>query len=591
MVSLLSTGTSPLLPKKEEEEAVRQARMRLLYRGLPFSLGTTLAVTAGVVVIGLQVTPPLQVWLWAAVMLTFTGLRGLLWFQWKHSPRHHDPAFENRFLWATLGSGLAWGSSPFLAFHEAPALHLMFISVVLAGVCGGSLATMGTYPKAAMRLITPTCLGLAVRMFQVEGSLGLVLGLATLLYLIVLKTAVDMTGAIVPEYVITRIRAEAAQDSESRARNLLEDTLRNAPLLLAIFDPSDRLIHANDLYLSVYPPEVATWALGHTHREMVEAAMAGSHFQFKDEVEKKAFAEERIASHSNPGKSSFFKVGDRTYRISDARTAEGGILTLGVDVSLELAQHEALALALDAAKQASQAKTRFLSHMSHELRTPLNAVIGFTDLLLMGEAGEVSPVQASHLGHVKAGATHLLALIEDVMELSRIEGGGNELHHENLQTCEVAEEVLKQMAVQAGKVKVALKRGQMDDATLRSDRKGIQKVLVNYLSNGIKYNHPGGFVRLEGFNLGTGHYRWSVEDDGPGIPQELQLQLFEPFNRLGRESSVIEGTGIGLTFVQRMAEHLGGKVGFSSREGVGSIFWVDLPLSAEAEPGPDPKEA
>lgn len=591
MVSLLSSGSSPLLPRQEEVEAVRQARMRLLFRGLPFSLGTTLAVTVGVVVIGLQASPPRLVWSWALLMLVVTGIRGSLWLQWKRSPRHHDPGFEQRFLLATLGSGLVWGSSPFLAFHEVPAMHLMFISVVLAGVCGGSLATLGTHPRAALRLIVPTCLGLSCRMFQVEGTLGMVLGLATLLYLAVLTTAVRMMGAVVPEYVVTRIRAESAQDSESRARNLLEDTLRNAPLLLAIFDPQDRLIHANDLYLSVYPPEVSTWALGHTHREMVMAAIEGSHFQFKDLAEKQAFAEARINSHADPGKASLFKVGDRTYRIADARTAEGGILTLGVDVSLELAQHEALALALEAAKQASHAKTRFLSHMSHELRTPLNAVLGFTDLILMGEAGEITPIQASHLGHVKTGAKHLLLLIEDVMELSRIENRGHELHHEPLQTRQLAEEVVTQMAAQAGKAKVELKTGQMDEATLRSDRKGIQKILVNYLSNGIKYNRPGGFVRLEGFNMGTGHYRWSVEDNGPGISQELQPQLFEPFNRLGRESSVIEGTGIGLTFVHRMAEHLGGQLGFSSREGVGSIFWVDLPLSSEAEPGPAPKEA
>ncbi len=257
----------------------------------------------------------------------------------------------------------------------------------------------------------------------------------------------------------------------------------------------------------------------------------------------------------------------------------------------------------DEAQRANAAKSEFLSRMSHELRTPLNAILGFGQLL---EMSQLSPKQRESVGHVLHGGRHLLNLINEVLDVSRIEAGKMEFSFETVRVVPTLSEVVAlvhPLAVQQGvslHILEAVRAAQ--DATVQTDQQRLKQVLLNLLSNAIKYNHPGGRVELfcEPADA-DGFLRLSVRDTGRGIRAEDFPKLFVPFERLNVPDCTSEGTGIGLTISQRLVEALGGRFEVQSVVGEGSTFSFTLPvaaapaslataISAVAPPVPPPAE-
>ena len=251
-------------------------------------------------------------------------------------------------------------------------------------------------------------------------------------------------------------------------------------------------------------------------------------------------------------------------------------------------------LAAEAALRANAAKTEFLSRMSHELRTPLNAVLGFSQLLALDAAQPLSPSQQARVQHITQAGAHLLAMINDVLDLSRIESGGVALLTASVPVHVVINEALAMVAPAAASAGVSV---QVDRATpalahvgtcVRADHLRLRQVLVNLLSNAIKYNRPGGSVTLRWpVDEKAGQVRLQVHDTGIGLSAVQQEHLFEPFNRLGIERSGIEGTGIGLVITQRLVQLMGGQLSVESVVGEGSCFTAALPLAAASGPAPD----
>lgn len=237
----------------------------------------------------------------------------------------------------------------------------------------------------------------------------------------------------------------------------------------------------------------------------------------------------------------------------------------------------------EAAEQANQAKSEFLSSMSHELRTPMNAILGFGQLLEHNPAEPLSKAQSEHVQHILKGGDHLLELIDQVLELSKIEAGKISLSIENVNSIDNIEECLAMVGNQAKgrNIELEFSPPDFDLPSLQTDYNRFKQVLLNLLTNAIKYNSEGGKVTVSVSLAENDFLRISVADTGYGIPLEKQEGLFEPFNRLGREAGEIEGTGIGLTITKEIVELLGGQIGFESEENVGSAFWIELPQSDE----------
>ena len=243
--------------------------------------------------------------------------------------------------------------------------------------------------------------------------------------------------------------------------------------------------------------------------------------------------------------------------------------------------HE-LVIARDAAETANRAKSEFLSRMSHELRTPMNAILGFSQLLDLDQS--LLPRSKRFVHEILHAGNHLLTLINEVLNLAHVESGRMTLSLEPLPLAELGHEVLKLMQPLADQGGVTLKTGLLDGLVVRADRTRLKQVLVNLISNAIKYNRAGGSVRLDASALDERMLRITVRDTGVGIAPKHMSQVFEPFNRLGSEFGPIEGTGIGLSICRRIVELMGGRIGVVSSPGEGSEFWIDLPRDRLAEP-------
>lgn len=246
-----------------------------------------------------------------------------------------------------------------------------------------------------------------------------------------------------------------------------------------------------------------------------------------------------------------------------------------------------LRVAKEEAEYANKAKTEFLSRVSHELRTPLNAILGYAQVLMMDHE-PLSLQQQEGIREIYVSGKHLLELINELLDISRIESDRMEMNIEPLSIVSVVGEALSIIKPQSEQYGVEV-RNDIDicdcNCMVLCDRTRLLQVLLNLFSNGVKYTEEGGLVTVNCSRQGDSFVRVSVNDNGQGISESQRKQLFEPFNRLGAEYSGIEGTGIGLAITKRLVELMAGQIEIESTPGVGTSFHVDLPI-AQAETCP-----
>jgi signal transduction histidine kinase/AmiR/NasT family two-component response regulator len=281
--------------------------------------------------------------------------------------------------------------------------------------------------------------------------------------------------------------------------------------------------------------------------------------------------------------------------LRDAQGSIIGYLLIGTDntarkmVEAERARHDQalqdknaeLESAKFVAEKANLAKSEFLSSMSHELRTPLNAILGFAQLMDSGSPLP-TPSQKRSIDQILKAGWYLLELINEILDLALIESGKLALSLEPMSLGEVMVECQAMIETQAEKrdIRIAFPVFEIP-YFVKSDRTRVKQVLINLLSNAIKYNKVGGAVVVGCTATTAERIRISVKDTGEGLTADKLTQLFEPFNRLGREGGIEEGTGIGLMVSKRLVELMGGEIGVESTVGVGSVFWIELNVSAE----------
>jgi signal transduction histidine kinase/AmiR/NasT family two-component response regulator len=265
--------------------------------------------------------------------------------------------------------------------------------------------------------------------------------------------------------------------------------------------------------------------------------------------------------------------------LRDAAGAIIGYLLIGSDNSARKRVEAELHEAIEAAETANRAKTDFLSSMSHELRTPLNAILGFAQLLDSG-APAPTPPQKRSLEQITKAGWYLLELINEILDLAMIESGRVSLSREPVSLAELMLECRSMIEPQAHKRGISMSFPVFDaPCYVSADRTRLKQVLINLLFNAIKYNRPNGSVAVECLVDKPGEIRIAVRDTGAGLDPSQLAQLFQPFNRLGKQGGSEEGTGIGLVVTKRLVGLMGGTIGAESVVGSGSTFWVGLPLA------------
>lgn len=362
---------------------------------------------------------------------------------------------------------------------------------------------------------------------------------------------------------------QLAQVSQSRLAMAI-DNISDGILIL---DDEDRMVLWNEKLLELYPRMRALTREGILFEDAIRAgALSGQYKAAIGRVDE--WVAERMARHRQPEELYEERMSDgRWVRVAERLMPNGWRVGIRTDIT-------EVRTAEEVAQAANRAKSEFLSNMSHELRTPLNAILGFAQLLQTSRLEPLTEKQDSYVDHILSGGRHLLDLINEILDLARIEAGGMTLSIESIAPRDVIDECLEMVSTIPNHHAVTV----VDETAaelpvLKADFTRLKQILLNLLSNALKYNVKGGSVRLTSMVVDQS-LRLAVIDSGPGMTSLQLSHLFEPFNRLGAEATDIEGTGIGLIITKTLIAQMGGSIGVESTVGKGSTFWIDVPLAA-----------
>jgi len=409
----------------------------------------------------------------------------------------------------------------------------------------------------------------------------------TLIYVSIRLSPLIERGAVVGGSKVVRDITERKQMEAAtrRANAHLASAVESIPDAFALYDEQDHVVMVNSAFRQTFCRGLAGAITGETFSTIL-ASCARTGVFVTDDVDQ--LSTRLAANHRNPGDTIELRTtSQQIFRLHEQHTPEGGTVSLYVDITADALREEELRKAQLQAEAASAAKSEFLSSMSHELRTPLNAILGFTELVRRDRKEPLSNRQLARLDHVQRGGEHLLRLIDDILDLSRIEAGRVTISLEPVVVSTLVLEVVSQLSPLATRQHIALRYddGIDGDPVVSADRTRLSQILMNFGSNALKYGHSGGHATFHVTRPVPGRLRLAVTDDGMGIPADKRDKIFEPFQRAGQETGPIEGTGIGLAISKRLATLMGGAVGFTSEVGRGSTFWIELSEVAVMDDG------
>ncbi len=375
----------------------------------------------------------------------------------------------------------------------------------------------------------------------------------------------------------------------------LATALEHSAESFALFDAADRLVHATSR-LKDFLPELADLLAPGVPFEALVRRAAHRDDTLPTNAERELWIETRLAHHRQADKPFTVRAqGGRWLLVSEHGLPDGGVLVIYADVTamkrseerVQARETEARAARLEA-ERANRAKSDFLAHMSHELRTPLNAVLGFSELLITEAFGPLgNPRYRAYATDIRDSGAHLLALINDILDLSRVESGRMPLADDAVDLADLASEVLPMLRDAAAAKPVALTSDLAGDLPiLLCDSRAIRQMMLNLLSNAVKFTPPGGRVTLSMAVMPDGGVGIMVADNGAGIPAADLARVQEPFERADVTiARTTEGSGLGLPIVKRLIERHGGRLDLSSELGVGTSAVLIFPASRSVPRG------
>ncbi|MCG5239996.1 sensor histidine kinase [Azospirillum doebereinerae] len=382
--------------------------------------------------------------------------------------------------------------------------------------------------------------------------------------------------------------ADLGPDRPSMAETLAT-ALEHGAESFALFDADDRLIHATGR-LKRFLPELADLLVPGVTFEALVRRTAWMDGALSTEAGRERWVEARLANHRHPDKPFTMRGQDgRWIMVREQRLPDGGVLVIHADVTpikqteegIRTREAEARAARREA-ERASRAKSDFLAHMSHELRTPLNAVLGFSELLMSEAFGPLGSARyRAYANDIHDSGAHLLALIDDILDLSRIEAGRMPLSDENVDVTALSRQALTMLREKAAGKGVTLSTDIAADLPLLlGDQRAVRQMLVNLLSNAVKFTPAGGRAMVTASLMPDGGIGIMVADTGTGIPIDDLDRVLEPFERSDLAiARVTEGTGLGLPIVKRLVELHGGRLELLSEMGVGTSAVLTFPPS------------
>ncbi len=517
---------------------------------------------------------------WTGFTVVVSVERLFSWYRNKNRPP--PKAIKRRSIvrstvWSGLGGAL-WGMAGLGLALQGSILHHVFLAFVIGGQAAGAAVWMSPALSSSYAYIWLSTFPLALGLFLHGQPITTVMGVMMIFYAGATFQLANKTYNDFLERVRVNLERDKMMEHVASSERRLRDILHSSPFGVAMTDiENGEIIFANNRNSFLFGTTIDDMKGRNAAEFYVDA-------EKRDELRTKFDREGRIVNQE----IEFRRIDGSTFRawVTWERYSSGGvdaILSWVYDISDLLIIQEELRNARDAAEAASSAKTEFLSSMSHELRTPLNAILGFAQLMNTDKELPLVDLQQESVDQILGAGKHLLDLIDQVLDLARIEGGDMEISVEGISVGQVLKDslALAEALAASREIKVILPPAG-ETPHVRADATRLRQVLLNLLSNAVKYNREHGSVTLDYGVNPNGTIRLSVSDSGNGIPKDKQGMVFEPFNRLGAETSSVEGTGIGLTICKRLVEMMEGEIGFESTPGTGSTFWIDLPADGTA---------
>ncbi len=571
---------------------VRRQQVQRVARELPVNMLAVPVIVGVCVAVFWSRIPHNVLFAWAAYAVLVTLAGAALAFAYRRAPdKFRTRVWIRLFVVFALFDATNWALVPWLFYLPDEPLYHFFVGALVLGIAaGGQVAYVSVLPAAAV-LVIGVLLPTAVRLATMEETIHQALAALTVVFMaVVLSISGRMSASLIEAW---RLRHRI----EERTRALTEEVAerRKAEEQLIIFrrfadhsaqsmgiaDLEGNVINGNPFICQFFGFGALEDLTGHPLRELHDAHFAEL---FSSEILPTLAASGRWSGEvvSRKSNGELFPSIDTYFIIRDD---DGEPFCMGftvADLTAQKASEERLHAAIDEADRANQAKTEFLSSMSHELRTPMNAILGFAQLLDLDRDTKLDADQRNYLRQILGGGQHLLTLINDILDLAKIEAGAIALDRAPVAVRRLIDDSLDLLMPLATKngLTVTDETRQSDLPPMLGDAMRLKQVVINLLSNAIKFTPSGGSVTLSATTTADGKIRLSVADTGPGLDEAQQALLFRSFTRIGAHSEQAEGTGIGLAICRQLVEHMAGRIGVDSVPGKGSTFWIEIPLAA-----------
>jgi PAS domain S-box-containing protein len=561
-------------PDKSLNQQIRLEEIRLLYGGTPFSYTASFIIALIIYfVLRGHVASEQNLTIWLSAILVILLIRSVDSYRFSrlNKQQQQENSWRTRFILGTAIAGFCWGLLPWLGY--SPEIeYFAFIIVCLVGVIAGSLSTLSYRWETMALFLLPASLLLVFRLL-VEGQN---FSNATSFVLAVFIFFSLSAGKRIFNNTQQNIRLRIEADNRERAIELMHQKqalhLQNTPLAIIEFDIDFRITEWN---------KAAEKIFGYSREEAIDENILRLILPRDSSSEAEKLWQRLLNFEAVIGTIIENKTKSGTLifcewyvtPLTDDQKNIVGIAAMALDISEKKSNELAILKSKEEAEKANQAKSDFLSSMSHELRTPLNAILGFTQLLKYEK--NLSDKQYSHINEISNAGNLLLELVNQILDLARIEKGHLQLSMEQVNLSDIFQECRAMISPLAEQSDLTLDIKSETRGYVIADYTRLKQVMLNLLSNAIKYNVKNGSVSLKILQKENGIVRISVTDTGTGISEDLLQEIFQPFNRLNAACN-IEGTGIGLSISKQLVEMMNGSIGVNSKVSTGSEFWIEL---------------
>lgn len=508
--------------------------------------------------------------IWLTLVILASLSRGVSAYQYKRADNSAEKLlfWRNRYLVDVFLVGLVWGAAAIWLFPINSLPHQVFLAFVVGGMAAGAVTALSYIKAAVYSYLGLSLIPLLIMFFYSGTELANAMGFMITLYFVMLVIAAKRNHELIKQNICMSIESLERERLLKYKTDQLQTVISSAPIVLWSLDKNGVFTLSEGLALKemgLKPGQIvgeSVFDIYAENPEVINAAkrvLLGETFVMETEVNGRVYMVHYTQHYNEENKII-------------------GCIGVAVDLTERKKAESALIIAKEEAENANRAKSQFLSSMNHELRTPLNAIIGFSQIL---EMDEKDGKKKKNINQITVAGFHLLSLINQILDLSRIESGEVELSIGNHSLQMILNEVLSMISPLADKRSIQIddKVSSLPDIIIRVDAMRFKQILLNLLSNAIKYNTEKGSVLIECSTSENKMLAVVVTDTGKGLTSEQLSHLFEPFERFDAANSNIEGTGLGLVIAKDLIELMGGTITAESEVGVGSRFIIHVALA------------